>query len=161
MYLTAYDLLLDKFHPQNALCQRKTDIALTSLVISVAFLSCPIKCEWGKATAIDALLIRLLLLLAFARNNISCLGIGNPQGWVPFYFKLTPSSLIYLVYHNGRTFFVHPQHRFVRPLNKGMQLSSTLSYSQEQLPYPSQVFLLLRLPDFDSKQNDILQIFLP
>ena len=32
---------------------------------------------------------------------------------------------------------------FVRPLNKGMQLFSTLSYNQEQLPFPGQVFLLL------------------
>ena len=40
-------------------------------------------------------------------------------------------------------FFVRPQHRFVRPLNKGTQLFSTLSYNQEQLPYPSQVFLQL------------------
>ena len=44
--------------------------------------------------------------------------------------------------HKG--FFVTPQHRFVRPLNKGTQLLSTLSYNQEHLPYPSQVLLLLR-----------------
>ena len=41
-------------------------------------------------------------------------------------------------------FFVHPHHHFVSPLNKGTQLSSALSYNQEQLHYPSQVFLLLR-----------------
>ena len=41
-------------------------------------------------------------------------------------------------------FFVHPHHRFVRPLNIGTQLFSTRSYNQEQLPYPSQVFSLLR-----------------
>ena len=40
-------------------------------------------------------------------------------------------------------FFVCPQHRFVRPLNKGKLLSSTLSCNIEQLPYTSQVFLLL------------------
>ena len=33
---------------------------------------------------------------------------------------------------------------FVRPLNIRMQLFSILSYNEEQLPYPSQVFLLLR-----------------
>ena len=47
-------------------------------------------------------------------------------------------------YGTRMCFFVCPHHRYVRPLNKGMQLSSTLSYSQEQLPYPSKVFLLLR-----------------
>ena len=52
--------------------------------------------------------------------------------------------------HNFQTqalnffWFVRSHHHFVRPLNKGTQLSSTLSYSQEQLPYPSQVLLLLR-----------------
>ena len=40
--------------------------------------------------------------------------------------------------------FVHPGHRFVHPLNKRTQLSSTLRNNQEQLPYNSQVFLLLR-----------------
>ena len=32
------------------------------------------------------------------------------------------------------SYFVSPHHRFVRPLNKETQLSSTLSYDQEQLP---------------------------
>ena len=41
-------------------------------------------------------------------------------------------------------FFVRPHHRFVHPVKKGTQLFYTLSYEQEQLSCPIQVFLLLR-----------------
>ena len=54
----------------------------------------------------------------------------------------TTTALLNLYYN---LFFVRPHHRFVRPLNKGTQLSSTLSYSKKQLPYPSQVFLLFTI----------------